>query len=127
MELLSNNKEDLNKFRNNVSIEKDSKEFQKIIRIIDKEVDHNQEWEQFAVHFDSVHTNYLKNLKTKYPDLTASELKLCAYLRLSLSTKEIAQLMNISIRGVETSRYRLRKKMNLSNEANLFDALLNTD
>lgn len=124
MELLSKLKEDLNRFKPKVDLEKDLKEFQKIIRVIDKELDHNQEWEQFAVHFDSVHTNYLKNIKTKYPDLTASELKLCAYLRLNLSTKEIAQLMNISIRGVETSRYRLRKKMGLSNEANLFDSLI---
>jgi DNA-binding CsgD family transcriptional regulator len=63
-------------------------------------------------------------LKEYCPELTASELKLAAYLRLSLSTKEIAQLMNISIRGVETSRYRLRKKLGLANETNLFDFLI---
>jgi DNA-binding CsgD family transcriptional regulator len=70
-----------------------------------------------------VHSNYLKKLKEYCPSLTASELKLAAYLRLSLSSKEIAQLMNISIRGVETSRYRLRKKLELENDTNLHDFL----
>jgi DNA-binding CsgD family transcriptional regulator len=123
-ELLTRIKEELHRLKNNVNIEKDSKDFNRMIRVIDKELDHNKEWEQFAVHFDSVHTNYLHNLKEKYPDLTLSELKLCAYLRLGLSTKEIAQLMNISLRGVETSRYRLRKKLELANETNLQEFLV---
>jgi DNA-binding CsgD family transcriptional regulator len=123
-EMLSKLKEDLADYKNIPDTEKAGKEFQKIIRVIDKELDHNEEWEQFAVHFDSVHTNYLKILKEKYPALTTSDLKLAAYLRLSLSSKEIAQLMNISIRGVETSRYRLRKKLELENEINLFDFLI---
>lgn len=123
-ELLSTIKEELMRLKNNSEIEKDSKDFKKVIRIIDNQLDNTHDWDQFAVHFDSVHTNYLKNLKDRFPDLTASELKLCAYLRLNLSTKEIAQLMNISVRGVETSRYRLRKKLDLANEVNLFDFLL---
>jgi DNA-binding CsgD family transcriptional regulator len=124
MEMLSRLKADLVQYKSNHESEKGSKEFQKIIRTIDKELDHDEEWEQFAIHFDNVHTNYLKKLKENYPDLTASELKLAAYLRLSLTTKEIAQLMNISIRGVETSRYRLRKKLNMNMEDNLFDFLI---
>ena len=55
--------------------------------------------------------------------LTANELKLCTFLRVNLTTKEIAQLMNISMRGVEISRYRLRKKLNLPTEMSLFDFL----
>jgi ligand-binding sensor domain-containing protein/DNA-binding CsgD family transcriptional regulator len=123
-EMLSKLREDLVQYRSTADIDKGGKEFQKIIRVIDKELDHDQEWEQFAGHFDSVHTNYLKKLKEYCPELTASDLKLAAYLRLSLSTKEIAQLMNISIRGVETSRYRLRKKLDLANETSLFDFLI---
>lgn len=123
-EILSKLKEDLASYKNIPETDKANKEFQKILRVIDKELDHNEEWEQFAVHFDSVHTNYLKLLKEKYPTLTTSDLKLAAYLRLSLSSKEIAQLMNISIRGVETSRYRLRKKLELANDVNLFDFLI---
>lgn len=123
-EMLSRLKENLILYKQGAEAEKAGKDFQKIIKSIDKELDHNEEWEQFAVHFDSVHTNYLKKLKEQFPDLTISDLKLAAYLRLNLSSKEIAQLLNISIRGVETSRYRLRKKMNLSNETGLFDFLI---
>ena len=65
-----------------------------------------------------------KALKAKHPAITGNELKLCAYLRMNLSTKEIAQLMNISVRGVEISRYRLRKKLNLTSETNLFNYLI---
>jgi DNA-binding CsgD family transcriptional regulator len=124
-EILSKIKENLIQVRETNQSEKGAKEFQKLIKLIDVELSQAQEWEQFARHFDHVHTNYLKKLKTYCPDLTASDLKLAAYLRLSLSTKEIAQLMNISTRGVETSRYRLRKKLGLTNdEANLYDYLL---
>jgi DNA-binding CsgD family transcriptional regulator len=91
--------------------------------VLDSELDNPHEWEQFAVHFDSVHTNYLKRLKEHFPDLSTTELKLAAYLKLNLTSKEIAQLMNISIRGVETSRYRLRKKLALDNKINLYDFL----
>jgi DNA-binding CsgD family transcriptional regulator len=124
MEILSRLKEDLVQYKSSAGTDKGSKEFQKIMRVLDKELDHDGEWEQFANHFDTVHTNYLRKLKEHCPEITASELKLAAYLRLSLSTKEIAQLMNISIRGVETSRYRLRKKLGLPNEVNLFDYLI---
>jgi ligand-binding sensor domain-containing protein len=124
VEILSKIKDDLIHFKQTAQV-KDSKEFLKLIKVIDTELNSAQEWEQFARHFDTVHTNYLKKLKEHCPDLTASELKLAAYLRLSLSTKEIAQLMNISIRGVETSRYRLRKKLGLTNEeANLYNYLI---
>lgn len=123
-EMLSKLKEDLVQYKGVPDTAKANKEFQKILKLIDKELDHNEEWEQFAVHFDSVHTNYLKKLKERYPSLTTSDLKLAAYLRLNLSSKEIAQLMNISIRGVETSRYRLRKKLDLANEMSLFDHLI---
>jgi DNA-binding CsgD family transcriptional regulator len=123
-EMLSKLKEDLAAYKTLGDAAKAAREFQKIVRVIDKELDHNEEWEQFAVHFDSVHTNYLKILKDKYPGLTTSDLKLAAYLRLSLSSKEIAQLLNISVRGVETSRYRLRKKLELEGDVNLYDFLI---
>lgn len=123
-EMLSSIKEELLRLQTSTGAEKESKDVKKLIRTIDKELEIHENWEQFAVHFDTVHTNFLKTIKERFPDLTANELKLCAYLRLSLSTKEIAQLMNISVRGVETSRYRLRKKLDLPNEANLFDFLL---
>ena len=68
-----------------------------------------------------MHSDFLTELKEKHPAITPNELKLCAYLRMNLSTKEIAKLMNISVRGVEISRYRLRKKLQIPPEASLFD------
>ncbi|MBB1286759.1 transcriptional regulator [Flavisolibacter sp. BT320] len=96
----------------------------KIIRIISEEEKNNEDWEQFARHFNQVHDNFLILLKERYPNLTAHELKLCAYLRMNLSTKEIAQLVNISVRGVEISRYRLRKKLGIATEVNLYQFFL---
>ncbi len=126
-ELLTRIKDELMRLKNSSEIERDSKDFKKVIKIIDSQLDTDHEWEQFAAHFDSVHTNYLKHLKDRFPELTASDLKICAYLRLNLTSKEIAQLMNISIRGVETSRYRLRKKLALPNDMSLFDFLLTVE
>lgn len=99
-------------------------DFKKILHILKEENKLDKDWEQFAFHFDSVHAGFLKILKQRYPLVSAHELKLCAYLRMNLSSKEIAQLENISVRGVEISRYRLRKKLQLPTETNLFDFLL---
>lgn len=98
-------------------------ELKKLIRVISEEEKLNDEWEHFSVHFNKVHGDFLVLLKEKYPDLKPHELKLCAYLRMNLSSKEIAQLMSISVRGVEISRYRLRKKLQIPTEMNLFQFL----
>jgi DNA-binding CsgD family transcriptional regulator len=66
----------------------------------------------------------MKKLRNNYPELTPKDLRLCAYLRMNLSSKEIAPLLNISIRGVEISRYRLRKKLHLPRDANLTDFMM---
>jgi hypothetical protein len=80
-------------------------------------------WDQFASHFNEINNDFLKKLKAKFPNLTNADLKVCAYLQLNLSTKEIAQLMNISVRGVDISRYRLRKKFQLTRDQTLNDFL----
>lgn len=76
-----------------------------------KNVDAN--WEHFAIRFDKVHNNFFIAFKHQHRSLTPNELKLCAYLRMNLCTKEMARLMNIPVRGVEISRYRLRKKLQI--------------
>lgn len=101
-----------------------SKELNRIIKEIDHNIATDKDWEQFQLHFDGVHGDFSKRLQAAYPGLTPQEMKLCAYLRLNLSTKEIAQLMHISVRGVEISRYRLRKKLNLDRQDNLLDFML---
>lgn len=98
-------------------------ELKKMIKVINDADKMDKDWENFTNHFDKAHNSFTTNLKDKFPKLTANELKLCTFLRVNLSTKEIAQLMNISMRGIEISRYRLRKKLNLPTEISLFDFL----
>lgn len=100
-------------------------EVKKVLRSLTDDDNMDKEWENFTKHFDKVHSDFVVSLKEKHPTITGNEVKLCAYLRMNLSTKEIAQLMNISVRGVEISRYRLRKKLQLPSEINLFDYLIN--
>ena len=95
-----------------------------IIKRINRSIDTDKQWEVFESHFENVHEEFLTRLKETYPDLSPRELKLCAYLRLNISSKEIANLMNISVRGVEISRYRLRKKLGLGHDTNLAEFII---
>jgi DNA-binding CsgD family transcriptional regulator len=124
-ELLGKVKDQMIKLKKTSDNEQDA-DVKKIIRTIADEDKKDEQWEHFAMHFDKVHSDFLTLLKAKHPSLTPNEMKLCAYLRMNLATKEIAQLMNISGRGVEISRYRLRKKLGLPTEMSLFDFLLAT-
>lgn len=92
---------------------------EKIEREIDTRLRLQEDWEQFEHHFDQVHGDFLNRLREQFQDLTPNEQKLCALLRLNLSTKEISNLMSISQRGVEIARYRLRKKLGLDHGQNL--------
>ncbi len=94
------------------------------IRKIDKEIDDDNQWEVFETAFDEVHEDFLKRLKKQFPNLTPREMRLCAYLKMNISTKEISSLMNISVRGVEISRYRLRKKLGIGRDTNLASFIL---
>lgn len=99
-------------------------ELKRIIKTIDRNLHEDDSWDQFAFHFDQVHGDFLKKLSHDEIKLTPQETKLAAYLRMNMSSKEIANLMNISVRGVELARYRLRKKLNLERDQNLVDHLL---
>ena len=90
-----------------------------IINRIDKEFDDKKQKELFETYFDEVHEDFFKRLTERYPSLTPREQKLCAYIKMNISTKEIAALQNVTTRGIEISRYRLRKKLELDREANL--------
>lgn len=95
-----------------------------VVGIIDDEEVRDSEWEQFENHFNNLHTGFFKRLRSAYSGLSPRDLKMCAYLRMNLSSKEIATLSNITIRGVEGARYRLRKKMELESDNNLVAFLL---
>lgn len=90
---------------------------------IDSNIRHDDDWKKFEKNFDIVYDEYLTRLGNTFPELTVSDKKLCAYLKMDLSSKEIAPLMNLTYRSVEMMRYRLRKKLNLSREQNLIEFL----
>ncbi len=100
-------------------------ELNQLIRTIDSDIKLDEDWNNFTKHFEEVHYDFFKHLKNNYPLLTPKDLKMCAYLRINLSTKEIAPLLNISVRGVEISRYRLRKKLGIDKDTNLIEFMLN--
>ena len=100
------------------------KEIKNILSLLRSDDRLEDEWNNFSIHFDQAHHDFLKRLKNQYPKLTPKDQKLCAYLRMNLSTKEIAPLLKISVRGVEISRYRLRKKIELDKEINLNDFMM---
>lgn len=87
----------------------------------------NVEWENAMKNLKLTQQGFFKVLKEKYPELTSNDLRLCSYLKLNFNSKEIARLLNISPRSVEISRHRLRKKLNLRSEQNLFDFLIDLD
>ena len=96
----------------------------RIINQVNREIIANKDEKQFEVHFNQVHNEFLVKLKARFPDLTSRDLKLCAYLRLNLDTKETATILGVSVRTIESMRYRLRKKMNLDPETNLNEFML---
>jgi DNA-binding CsgD family transcriptional regulator len=123
-ELLTKVKSELGSIIKKIDNEYAITELKKMVKALNDDENLDQEWEYFTKHFDKVHSDFIVKLKEKHSNISNNELKLCAYLRMNLSTKEIAQLMNISVRGVEISRYRLRKKLNLATDVNLFDYLI---
>ncbi len=97
---------------------------QPIIQIIDESLSQDDDWELFKEAFNHSDREFLNTLKTAHPELSPNDIRLCAYLRLNLTSKEIAPLFNISPRSVEIKRYRLRKKMGLERDMNLVSYLL---
>ena len=116
-EFLSNVKDELKKMNAD-------KNLNSVIKLIDKNINNTNDWEFFEEAFNNADKDFLKKVKSKHPSLTSNDLRLCAYLRLNLSSKEIAPLLNISVRSVEVKRYRLRKKMELEHEMSLTDYIL---
>jgi len=96
---------------------------QKMERNIRQNIENDDNWKRFEENFDLVYEHYLKRLGDLFPDLSVSDKKLCAYLKMDLSSKDIAALFNISVRSVEMSRYRLRQKINLERDVNLVEYL----
>jgi DNA-binding CsgD family transcriptional regulator len=98
--------------------------FTKLNKSIVKEVSADNNWKELEKHIKNVHFDFLKRLKEKYPTISPRELDLSTYLLMNMSTKEIAEIMNISGGGVELARYRLRKKLDLTKKENLIGFLM---
>jgi DNA-binding CsgD family transcriptional regulator len=123
-EFLNHMKDELNNLMAGCNDKATGIKVSEMLHRIDREVDNNKQREIFESAFDEVHEEFLQLVKAKYPDLTPGELRLCACLKMNLPTKEIAPLLNISIRGVEICRYRIRKKMGITRDVNLITHLL---
>jgi DNA-binding CsgD family transcriptional regulator len=91
---------------------------------IDENISSRDDRQIFENNFERAHEQFFQKMKNKFPELTSSDLQLCAYLRMNLSSKEIAPLLGVSVRGVENHRYRLRKKMKLEHDESLADTIL---
>jgi len=100
------------------------KYFNYLNKKIDENISSHHDWQVFETNFERAHEEFFKNIKEKFPELTSSDLRLCAFLRMNLASKEIAPLLGISVRGVENHRYRLRKKMTLKHDKSLTDVIL---
>jgi AraC family transcriptional regulator, chitin signaling transcriptional activator len=118
-ELLALIKEDLKS-----STDNGNSNIKSVISNITRNITTDNSWNVFKDAFDTADKDFLKKVKAAHPKLTPNDLRLCAYLRLNLSSKEIAPLINISVRSLEIKRYRLRKKMELSHENGLVDYIL---
>ena len=123
-EFMENIKEELKEVRVKGEVAETRNALEKIVKEIDTTLKLQEDWKQFEYHFDHVHGDFLTRLTGEFRDLTPGEQKLCAFLRLKMDTKEISNLMSISLRGVEVARYRLRKKLGLENYQNLSKFIL---
>jgi DNA-binding CsgD family transcriptional regulator len=99
-------------------------QLKRIQKVIDDAMTDERDWNLFEDSFNEAHENFFKKLKSQHPDLVPNDVKLCAYLRMNMSSKEMASLLNISLRGVEIRRYRLRKKLDLAHDKNLVEFLM---
>ena len=101
--------------------------YRRINVLLNNNLNTEEDWKMFLIKFEEKHTGFFKKMKHSYPELTNSDLRLCACLKLNMDTKDIAALMNLSVRAVENSRYRLRKKLDLQPNQNLTDHILEID
>ncbi len=98
--------------------------YRSFMKKLDNSIHGDEDWKRFEYNFNELHEDFFEKLLGKYPRLTPKDLKLCAYLKMNLSTKEIAPLMAISVRGVEIHRYRLRKKLKIESSENISNFLI---
>ncbi|WP_166461183.1 tetratricopeptide repeat protein [Flavicella sediminum] len=112
-EMISNLKKLISSSKENI----DASDFKKMVATIEGNPENN--WKEFEARFTSIHKSFYKRIKNKHPKITVADQKICALIKLNFSSKHMAQLLNISVESVHSSRYRIRKKMNLERSDNL--------
>ncbi|MGM9791637.1 MAG: hypothetical protein ACI3Y4_04470 [Candidatus Cryptobacteroides sp.] len=122
--ILQDIKEELSVQKNELGAAYPDKYYRKMISAIDSQISSEDDWKLFQENFDRIHGNFFQILKSRYPSLTDSDLRFCSYFCMAMSSKEIASMMNISLKGVEAARYRIRKKLQLPSEISLTSFLM---
>jgi ligand-binding sensor domain-containing protein/DNA-binding CsgD family transcriptional regulator len=120
VDTLSKTTDDIRKNNDSIAI---INRLSRVERTIRQNIENDNNWKRFEENFDLVYENYLKRLGEQFPELNVTDKKICAYIKMDLSSKDMAPLLNMSVRSIETNRYRIRKKMDLSRDVNLSDYL----
>lgn len=123
-EILSQLRDELNDQKLKLGSQYPKKYFDKLMSVINENLSSEDDWNRFQSNFDMIHQNFFRHLHRDFPELTPNDLRFCAYLRLNLTSKDIANLMNITIKGVEVARYRIRKKINLASSKSLAEFMI---
>jgi len=100
------------------------KDIQRIIKKIDYNINQEEDWDNLKKHFAAIEAGYFERLIKEHPSLSEAELRHCIFIKLHMQTKEIAKILNIDPKSVQTSRYRIKKKMELGEGVNLKEYLL---
>lgn len=116
--------EELDKQKESMGDRYPNKLYNRMRTLMEETLNDQADWVLFESHFNSTHQNFIDRLRQQYSDITSGDLRICCLLRMNLSTKEIASLLNISVRAVELRRYRLRKRLALEGDTNLVDFLM---
>ncbi|NTE03039.1 transcriptional regulator [Agrobacterium tumefaciens] len=123
-ELLQKLSDEISKLKDENGKKLSDDQTRKIQKVINDGMNDERDWHLFENSFNEAHESFFKKLKAQHPDLVPNDLKLCAYLRMNMSSKEMSSLLNISLRGVEIRRYRLRKKLEVPHDKNLTEFLM---
>ncbi len=120
--LLAELKAEIERIRSGSNVGKAS--FNRLLNLIDTNLKRRDDWKLFEANFNHINSAFYEQLSRQYSDLTNKDLRFCAFLKMNLTTKELASLLNMSVRSVELRRYRLRKRLNLNHEDNLVEFLI---
>ncbi len=116
--------QDVNAHIEDLKNEANSHAVSRVQRLINRNIDNNEEWERFLSTFQSIHSSFLNKLNQFSNNLTSNEIRFASLMKMNLTSKEIASILNVSNEGVKKARYRLRKKLSLDSDINIQDYLL---